>query len=118
MKSRMDQIARAAAALPPNRGRMLLRSAIKGSTGFPARDLEETQAGKPVLLSAFESDMQPVCKAIVSALKSGDMEAMRGLRAMLPHLLAEVNAEPALAEALSNQLGRALVAGLTGRGEQ
>lgn len=69
------------------------------------------------LSRSFETDMQPVCKAIVAALKDGDMEAMKGLRAMLPHLLEEVTADPHLAGALSHQLGRALVAGLTAKPE-
>lgn len=63
--------------------------------------------------AAFEKDMRPVCAAIVGALQAGDLDALHGLRALLPHLLAEVNAEPALADALARQLGGALLAGLT-----
>lgn len=76
---------------------------------------EQDRSGLQDARKAFESDMQPVVKAIVSALEDGDMEAMKGLRALLPHLLKEVNAAPALAEVLSAQLGRALVQGLTAK---
>ena len=67
--------------------------------------------------AAFERDMRPVREAIVSALKAGDMEALRGLRAMLPHLLAEVNRSPDLADVLAFQLGKSLVTGLTAKPE-
>jgi len=62
--------------------------------------------------AAFEADMRPVREAIVSALEDGDMEALRGLRALLPHLLAEVNGSPALADVLAHQLGKSLLQGL------
>lgn len=63
--------------------------------------------------AAFERDMRPVREAIISALEAGDMEAMKGLRALLPHLLAEVNRSPELADVLAFQIGKAFVAGLT-----
>jgi phage gp29-like protein len=62
--------------------------------------------------AAFEEDMRPVVGAVVSALEAGDVEAFRGLRAMLPHLLAEVNESAGLQEALGRVLGEALVRGL------
>lgn len=70
------------------------------------------------LKSAFERDMRPVVGAIVSALEAGDVEALRGLRALLPHLLADVNSEPALADLLAHQLGKAFVAGLNAGPEE
>ena len=79
--------------------------------------IAEISNPKSQISNAFEADMRPVCKAIVSSLQAGDMEAMRGLRAMLPHLLAEVNREPALAEALAFQLGKSLVQGMTAKPE-
>ena len=82
-----------------------------------AMEAEQTKQDSSLIGSAFEADMRPVCKAIVSSLQAGDMEAMRGLRAMLPHLLAEVNREPALAEALAFQLGKSLVQGMTAKPE-
>lgn len=93
-----------AASLPPARARMVL----------DAIPLQAAAAEQPIspAAAAFESDMQPVCNAIVSALEAGDLEALQGLHAILPHLLAEVNASPALADALAHQLGRALVSGL------
>ncbi len=63
---------------------------------------------------AFERDMQPVCKAVIEALQAGDKHALEGLRGMLPHLLEEVNANPVLADVLTRQLGRELLAGLNG----
>ncbi len=62
--------------------------------------------------AAFESDMRPVCGAIVSALEAGDIEALKGLRALLPHLLADVNRAPALADLLAHQLGKSFLTGL------
>ena len=61
---------------------------------------------------AFEKGTQPVCTAIVSALQAGDMEALKGLRALLPHLLEDVNAEPVLGDVLAHQVGKAVMEGL------
>lgn len=69
-------------------------------------------------VAAFESDMRPVREAIVSALVAGDVEALRGLRALLPHLLAEVNESPALADLLAHQLGKSFLAGLKAEPEE
>lgn len=102
----------AAAKLPPARARQVLALAAKAerSTAEEA-PLQEARA-------AFEKDMQPVCGAIVSALREGDVDALRGLRALLPHLLAEVNAEPALAGVLAQQLGKSLLTGLNAGPEE
>ncbi len=67
--------------------------------------------------AAFEQDMRPVSEAIVSALEAGSMEALRGLRALLPHLLADVNRDPELADVLAFHLGKSLVTGLTAKPE-
>ncbi len=67
---------------------------------------------------AFENDMQPVRDAIVSALEDGDMEALKGLRALLPHLLADVNSQPALADLLAHQLGKSFLEGLNAKPEE
>jgi hypothetical protein len=64
--------------------------------------------------AAFEADMQPVADALVSALEAGDAEALRGLRAMLPHLLPEVTESSGFREALGRVLGEALVEGMFG----
>ncbi len=55
--------------------------------------------------AAFEEAMQPVRTAIVSALHEGDVAALKGFRALLPALLAEVNADPTLEDLLAYQLG-------------
>jgi len=95
-------VAEAAAAPDVVQARAILARALKARQPF---GLSEAAA-------AFERDMAPVKGANVGALKAGDMEAMRGLRGLLPHLLADVNARPELAEVLAYQLGRALVEGL------
>lgn len=64
---------------------------------------------KRMAAAAFERDMQPVTGAIVEALNAGDLHALQGLRALLPKLLEEVNAQPALADLLTYQLGRAVL---------
>ncbi|MEO8204881.1 MAG: hypothetical protein ABI615_01780 [Chthoniobacterales bacterium] len=61
----------------------------------------------------FENAMQPVCKALVFALQSGDTTALHDLHATLPQLLAEVNGSPDLADALLYRMEKALVKGLT-----
>ena len=68
--------------------------------------------------AAFEKDMHPVCMAVVSALEDGDIEALRGLRALLPHLLADVNRESALADLLAHQLGKSFLDGLNAKPEE
>ena len=106
--SRGAQIVRTASTLPPSRARQMIAALVAGSA--------ETDFKKQAA-DAFESDMQPVCKAIVSALKADDMHALQGLRALLPHLLEEVNAAPALADLLAHQLGRSLLDGLKSKPE-
>jgi hypothetical protein len=63
--------------------------------------------------AAFESDMAPVRGAIVAALQAGDLAALKGLRALLPHLLEQVNSDSTLADLLAHQLGKELLTGLT-----
>jgi hypothetical protein len=67
--------------------------------------------------AAFEKDMQPVCTAIAGALQKGDLNALRDLRALLPHLLLEVNRDPALGDLLAHQLGKTFLDGMTGERE-
>ncbi|MEO7933210.1 MAG: hypothetical protein ABIT76_08645 [Chthoniobacterales bacterium] len=78
--------------------------------------LERTENASPAereaAQKAFESDLQPVRDAIVEALQSDDLEALRGLRAMLPELLVKVNANGALADHFAFLLGTAVVQGL------
>lgn len=81
---------------------------FEGTDGTNGTDLEEAAA-------AFEVDMSPVRKAMVEALQEGDLEALRGLRAMLPGLLGEVLAEPSLADVLAGMVGREVAEGLTRR---
>lgn len=62
--------------------------------------------------TAFEKDMQPVVSALAGALHANDLNALKGLQALLPGLLREVNRAPALAELLALQLGTAFLDGL------
>lgn len=62
--------------------------------------------------ATWERDMRPVREAIVKALRDGDMAALRGLRALLPTLLHEVNQQPLLADLLAMQLGQDVLAGM------
>jgi hypothetical protein len=83
-------------------------------------DLESTPSVKSVsdLSAAFATDMQPVCDAVTQALQAGDVAALRGLKAFLPHLLAEINAEPVLADLLAHQMGKAMLDGLNTKPEE
>ena len=81
----------------------------RGSGEEGTRGVEESAVKEAS--EAFERGLLPVREAIVEALQFGGIEAMRGLRAMLPGLLGEVNAEPALAEVLALHVGRAVIEG-------
>jgi len=78
----------------------------------------ETDDWKKQAAADFEKDMMPVRSAIISVLKAGDLEAWRGLQALLPHLLAEVSQSPTLSALLAHQLGAALLEGLTAGAEK
>lgn len=62
---------------------------------------------------AFEGDMAPICEAVATAIRAKDLAAFEGLKAMFGKMLAEANAEPALAEVMQRQIGAALLEGLT-----
>ena len=104
---------RMAAGMPPHRARMVLQAIVAAELNGTKRTDGTNEA-----VAAFESDMQPVCGAVVSALHAGDIEALRGLRALLPHLLADVNREPALADLLAHQLGKSFLTGLNAKPEE
>lgn len=97
---------------PPARQRLAL-------TALLARDGAEPPAGEGLedftrrAAAAFAKDMAPVRNAIVAALQAGDVDALKGLRALLPHLLKQVNDQPALADLLAHQLGKEILQGLT-----
>ncbi len=101
--SNVKELLAGAAKMPPARARAVL-AAIAGK--------EERETISPALAdaaAAFERDMQPVRDAIAGALQAGDLDALRGLRAMLPTLLADVNASPELADVLAFHLGKAVL---------
>ena len=75
-------------------------------------DTESLAAFTKRAAAAFEADMQPVCNAIVSALHANDIVALKGLRALLPHLLEQVNRDPSLSDLLAHQLGKSLLDGM------
>ncbi len=64
---------------------------------------------------AFKEDMQPLCKGIAAALHAGDLAALRGLRALLPHYLEQMSDAPALADLLALQLGSEIIVGMSGK---
>ncbi len=78
----------------------------------------ENAAATAAAAKAFQRDMRPVTDALVSALKAGDVAALQGFRALLPHLLAEVNASPELADVAALTMGKALMQGLTAKPEE
>lgn len=78
-----------------------------------AKGSEEAEEKEGVdLVRAFETDMEPLRTALVEALQAGDMDAMRGLRAMLPGFLG---GSEALAEVLAGAIGREVVGSLQSR---
>ncbi len=105
-------ICEAAVARDAVSARAILAAALEGKAESENRKVETQDA-----VAAFQRDMRPVCGAIVSALEAGDVEALKGLRALLPHLLAEVNKAPALADLLAHQLGKSLLEGLNAKPE-
>ena len=72
------------------------------------------EIGDPRDASAeFERDMAPICEAVATAIRTKDLAAFSGLKAMFASMLAEANKEPALADVLQRQIGAALLEGLT-----
>lgn len=67
--------------------------------------------------AAFEADMRPVAVAVVDALREGDTDALRGLRAMLPGLLGTALGNGALEEEMCRMIGQEVAKGLTRRHE-
>lgn len=67
---------------------------------------ESLEEFKQRAADAFEADMRPVCLALAGALHANDLAALKGLQALLPGLLREVNKAPALADLLALQLGQ------------
>ena len=115
MKTTAQILALARRALP------LMSAEARAEVGTIVAELERTANAAPGTLAefsaraaaAFESDMKPVVTALASALHANDLGALKGLQALLPGLLREVNAAPALADLLALQLGTAFLAGLT-----
>ena len=99
-----------AATLPPCRGRKIVAAlAARDAVNAEPESLEEFTKRAA---AAFEKDMQPVCSAIVAALKDNDVEALKGLQALLAPLLREVGRTPSLSDLLSLQLGAEILAGM------
>jgi hypothetical protein len=110
MTMRIEELVRLAKSALP-----LMTANARAEAEALIADLEPSALSQAA--AAFERDMRPTCTAIVSALQAGDMEALRGLRAMLPHLLADVNQDPTLADVLAFQLGKSFLAGLAAKPE-
>jgi hypothetical protein len=90
-----------------------IRNALAELEATTANSAPETEEWKRAAAAAFEHDMMPVRNAILSALRDGDVKAWEGLKAILPHLLDEVNQSPVLGDLLAHQLGKALLEGFT-----
>lgn len=105
---KLEAVVLAARRLPPDRARAVIRAAL----GKDGREGRTPHAGEEIAGAAFEKDMEPIREAIVGALQDGDVKALKGLRAMLPELLSEVNESPALADALAHSLGKAFLEGI------
>lgn len=96
--------------LPPQSARRAVRAILAADAAEAPESLADF---KERAATAFARDMQPVVSALASALHANDLEALKGLRALLPGLLREVNRAPALADLLALQLGAAFLEGLT-----
>jgi len=104
-----DTLIHLCAGLPPAHARRVLGAILAHDAAPSPTSLEDFKAQAA---AAFESDMQPVCNALSAALQAGDLEALRGLRALLPHLLNQVNQQPALGDLLAHQLGKQILEGM------
>ena len=113
------KLVEALAQMPVAHARALMgRISVLPTTGMIEVVEDRADADASAARAAFESDMQPMCAAVAGALHSGDLHALRGLRALLPQLLEEVNAAPALADVLAHQMGKALLQGFNARPEE
>jgi phage gp29-like protein len=112
----MREVLRVVGMMPPARARAVLGAILsKDRTERTDRtDAEGLQEAR----RAFERDMQPIVSAVVEALKDGDNHALKGLKALLPELLREVNEEPELADLLTQQLGMAMMRGIMSKPEE
>jgi hypothetical protein len=97
---------------PQARAETELILAELGRTANAAASDESLAEFKARASKAFERDMQPICDALAGALRENDLAALKGLQALLPQLLAEVNKAPALADLLAIQLGQTFLEGL------
>ena len=79
---------------------------IANATAAKRVDASESEAEA---VRAFEADMAPICEAVATAIRAKDLAAFEGLKAMFAPMLAEANAEPALAQVLQRQIGEALL---------
>lgn len=118
---KMRTLLRLAGDLPPVSARRLVAKIADGRLGEHA-EIEELGAAPETLsdlrkaAQAWESDVAPAVEAIVAALRAGDRAAMLGLRAILPTLLKEVNADPVLHDVMALQMGRAIAQVFAGEG--
>ena len=86
---------------------------INAALGEMERTANADGHDKDEAAAAFESDMAPICEAVATAIRTKDLAAFSGLKAMFASMLAEANKEPALADVLQRQIGAALLEGLT-----
>lgn len=96
-------LAHFAAKLPPRRARLVLDAALRCMD----EEIDPLAAARRACAEAFEADMHGVGKSIAAALHASSMEALHGLRHLLPGLLREANESSRLALALSRAMLRA-----------
>ncbi|MGA3169464.1 MAG: hypothetical protein ABSE62_00470 [Chthoniobacteraceae bacterium] len=87
-----------------NRARAILNAIRQRDAGPNAAEAEAAKA--------FEDDMAPICEAVEGAIRAKDLAAFEGLKGMFGKMLADANAEPALAEVMQREIGAALLEGL------
>ena len=68
---------------------------------------------KAEIAAEWEADLQPVRTALAAALHAGSLDALAGLRHLLPGLLREVNASPRFVRSLAAAMTSAAHGGMT-----
>jgi phage gp29-like protein len=89
-----------------------MKSAVQSRAKAILNAMRE-ESGDAEAAAKFESDMAPICEAVATAIRAKDLAAFEGLKAMFAPMLADANAEPALAQVMQRQIGAALLKELT-----
>ena len=98
-------------------GSFNLRGRLQYIANATAAKRDQASESEAETARAFEADMAPICEAVATAIRTKDLAAFEGLKAMFGQMLADANAQPALAAVLQRQIGKTLLEGLTSRGD-